>query len=184
MRSERGYTVIEAMIVCVLLIAMLGATLSLLDTTANVAPQENERAHAVRDAQVQLAGMVRELRQAHEVYFISADRIEVQVPLVGGELRRVEYECTFDGSKPDTKSCKRRLYNAAGTTVERTSTAVDRLLVPAGQTNPTVFTWTSENGKVVFVKARIAVPASGERKEGLKHEIVLDDGFLLRNLNK
>lgn len=178
MRRESGYTLLECMLVCVLLIIVLGATLSLLDTTAKIAPQDNERAIAVREAQVGLGGMVRELRQAHEVNSISASEMDVRVPLVGGELRRVEYVCSAPSlTKDNTYRCRRDLWNAAGTAVEQSSTAVDRLLVQ------NVFDpQTDAEGNVVFVEARIEVPASGGRQQGLDHKIVLDDGFFLRNV--
>lgn len=180
MASQRGYTLLECMIVSMLLIVVLGATLSLLDTSAQIAPQENERAIAVREAQVQLAGMVRELRQAHEVNSttISATAIDARVPLAGGELRRVQYNCAaVSQTKTGTYRCRRDLWNAAGTAVESTTTAVDRLI------SQNVFEWnTNADGKVIFVEARIEIPASGSRAKGLDHTIVLDDGFFLRNV--
>lgn len=176
MRSERGYTIVEALMVAVMLIVVLGGTLSLLDTTAQIAPQENERAHAVREAQVGLGFMVRELRQSHSVEANTATGLTVQTP-VNGALTKVAYDCNVASlTKPGLKACVRTQYEADGVTVAQTSRPIDRL------NTADVFTYTVEDGKVRFVQARIEVPASGERKEGLDHSIVLDDGFFLRNV--
>lgn len=184
-RSEGGYTIVEALFVSVLLIFVLGATLALLDTTAQVAPAENERAHAVREGQQQMDAMIRELRQAHEVVgAVTPSRIEVRVRQTSGDVRRVVYDCTGASPKAGTKNCIRKLYGQDAVTVERTTDAVERVVDPAGPSEPQVFTATQENGEVVFVAVRIEVPASGTRQTGLRHNIVLQDGFLLRNVNE
>ena len=180
-RSEHGYTLIEALVVVVLLIVVMGGTLSLLDTTAQVAPQENERAHAIREAQVGLSTMTRELRQARSVEAgYDASGLTVRTP-VAGVPTKVEYDCTQDSvSKSDgpggLTACRRIQYAADDSTVVSTTHPVDRLL------SDQVFEYTVENGAIQFVTARIEVPASGERQEGLEHKIVLDDGFFLRNV--
>jgi type II secretory pathway pseudopilin PulG len=176
-RSENGYSLTEALIVVVLLVVVMGGTLSLLDTTAQVAPQENERAHAIREAQVGLATMVRELRQARTVEDdYSPTTLTVRTP-VAGVPTLVEYDCDVASiTKPGLKACRRIQYAADDSTVVRTTYPVDRLL-----TNQ-VFEYTVEAGAIQFVRARIEVPASGERQQGLDHKIVLDDGFFLRNV--
>ncbi|MEX2196448.1 MAG: hypothetical protein WD844_14280 [Thermoleophilaceae bacterium] len=179
MRAERGYTIVEALVVVVLLIVVLGGTLSLLDTTAQIAPQENERAHAVREAQVGLGTMVRELRQSRSVEAgYSATGLTVRTP-VAGVPTRVAWDCTPDSvSRPgeDLSACRRVQYAADDTTVVSTTHPLDRLM------SDQVFDYTVESGRIQFVTARIEVPASGEREQGLDHRIVLDDGFFLRNV--
>lgn len=177
LRSQTGYSLTEALIVVVLLIVVMGGTLSLLDTTAQVAPQENERAHAIREAQVGLGNITRELRQARSVEDgYSATGLTVRTP-VAGVPTRVEYDCGVASiSKPGLKACRRIQYASDNTTVARTGYPVDRLL------SDQVFEYTVENGAIQFVRARIEVPASGERQQGLNHTIVLDDGFFLRNV--
>lgn len=175
LRSQTGYSLTEALIVVVLLIVVMGGTLSLLDTTAQVAPQENERAHAIREAQVGLASMVRELRQARSVEEYSTTRMVVRTPVSGIPVR-VEYDCDAASiTKPELKACRRVQYDDNNNVVN-TAYPVDRLL------SADVFTPTVDNGAVEFVRVRVTVPASGERQQGLDHKIVLDDGFFLRNV--
>lgn len=179
MRCDRGYTVIEALIVVVLLIVVLGGTLSMLEHTARVAPAENERAHAVREAQVGLATIVRELRQARSVEQNTPTGLTVRTP-VAGVPTMVTYDCGVRRtSRPGQglHACRRIQYQADDSTVARTTHPLDRLV------HDEIFEYTLSSGKVEFVRVRVAVPASGERSTGLAHPIVLDDGFFLRNLS-
>jgi Tfp pilus assembly protein PilX len=157
MREEGGWSLIELMLTCVLLIIVMGGTLSLLDTSAKIAPQEQERANAIRDAQVGLARMTRELRQATQVISATASTVSVKVP-VAGVSQTVTYTCT--------DACRR-------TQGSSTEVVIARVL-----NGSTVFTFDGGN----YFEARIEVPAKGERAEGLRHDIVLDDGFYLRNV--
>ena len=167
MREESGWSLIELLLVSVLLIVILGGTLNLLDTTAKIAPQEQERAEAVREAQVGLARMTRELRQATKVLELTPTRMQVYVP-VSGVRQTVTYDCTATSpTVPAKKACVRTQTN--GPTNEL---VIDRV------SNTTVFTASGSD----YVQVRIDVPASGERAEGLRHTIVLDDGFFMRNL--
>ena len=158
MREEGGWSLIELMLTCVLLIIVMGGTLSLLDTSAKIAPREQERAQAIRDAQVGLARMTRELRQATQVISATASSVSVKVP-VSGVSQTVTYTCT--------DACRRI---QAGRPTE--------IVIARVQNGSTVFTFDGGN----YFEARIEVLARGERNEGLRHKIVLDDGFYLRNV--
>ena len=63
--EEAGYSLIELMIVASMMVVVLGAVLSLGDAAQRSTPKDLERAHAIRDTQVGLHRMTRELRQAH-----------------------------------------------------------------------------------------------------------------------
>src|SRR5215217_5800654 len=66
-RDERGFTLPELLIVSAGLAVILAAILGLTDVANKIAPQERERVHAMRDAEVALAKMTRELREAHAI---------------------------------------------------------------------------------------------------------------------
>lgn len=171
MRDESGWTIVEVLIVAVLLVIVLGGTLNLLDTTAKVAPQEEERAQAVREAQVGLARMTRELRQATKVvtYDQANGVIKVEVNDLGGVRQTVTYDCS--GSSPSltgTTACRRTQVGGSSNEV-----VIDRV-----KNNGSMFTRIGTN----FFQVRVEVPASGERAVGQKHSIVLDDGFYMRNI--
>lgn len=162
-RSESGWSLIELMLVCVLLIIVMGGTLSLLDATGKIAPQEQERAHAIREAQVGLARMTRELRQATKLVVPTSAGatgvITVDVP-VAGVSRRVTYTCT--------DACRRT----------QVGSSVNEVVIARVRNGATVFKLSGTN----YFEARIEVPAKGDRAEGLRHRIVLDDGFYMRNI--
>lgn len=172
-----GYTLTEFIIVVAMLVVVLGGTLSVLDTAADIAPKEQERAHAVREAQVGLHRMTRELRQATQVVSpaVSPDKsaiMRIWVP-VAGVSTEVTYSCNVGSQDlPDGKHWRCvRSWTQGGQA--QSVTVIERL------TDPNIFSRTSE----AFVKVRVEVPASGERKRGLDHTIVLDDGFFMRNLS-
>lgn len=67
LRQEKGVALTEVLVAGLLLVVMLSAVLNLLDSAVRQAPRDQERAHVVRDAQVGLYRMTRELRQAYEI---------------------------------------------------------------------------------------------------------------------
>ena len=91
--EESGWTLIELLISSVILVIMLGAVLALLDATNAVAPRDQERAHDLREAQVGLYEMTRELRQAYWLVSHSAYSIEALVWENGAD-HEVTYDCT------------------------------------------------------------------------------------------
>ena len=173
-RSESGWALIELMVVVSLLGLVMAAVLTLLDTTARVAPRDQERAHAIREAQVGLHRMVRELRQAYGVNATTRNYIDVNVT-IGDQGRRVVYDCDFP-------RCVRR-EGAVGPTVPSGSGEVVIARLLNGTPADPVFTFSPANRfPPDHVSARVRVPASGERSEGHRHNVVLDDGFALRNV--
>lgn len=174
LRAERGYTVVEFVFVSLILAVVLAATLTVLDKTIEIFPKDQERAHAVRDAQVGLAEITRELRQAYEVH---------PPPAAGGAptgsvtvdvaLRSMDYRITFDCGSGG------RCVRSAQTLVSGvpTGTAVTRVVLDRVLNGSTVFTRATSN----FMKVRVEVPATAERDRGDSHNVVLDDGVLMRN---
>lgn len=63
--DERGFSLVELLIVTLLLTLVLGATLSVLDRTNPQAAADTERGQAIRDVQRGVDRMMRELRQAY-----------------------------------------------------------------------------------------------------------------------
>ena len=173
-RGERGFTSIELLVAAAVGIVVLGAILSLFETTARIAPKDVERGHAIREAQVGLHRMVRELRQAYAVNATTPTFIDVNVT-IGGQDRRVSYEC-------ERPRCLRREGNpGSDLATAPTEVVVDRLL--NGSAADPVFTYSPATFPPAHVEAKIVVPAAGERRDGYRHRVVLDDGFDLRNLN-
>jgi Tfp pilus assembly protein PilW len=166
--SESGFTLIETVITAATLSLVVLAILALADTTAKLAPQDQERAHAIREAQVGLHQMTRELRQAYTITANSTTSMTVDV-LVSGVATTVSYDCA--APHPTDANLRRCVRTAGGSS----SVVIDRVL-PG-----TVFTYDAFSPPR-YVQARIEVPAKGDRAKGHKHSIVLDDGFYMRNV--
>lgn len=172
LRCQSGRTLTELMLVAAILPVVLGGTLAVLETAAKVAPEEQERMQAVRETQVGLDRIVRELRQTTQVTSYAPGRIEV-VTSVAANPTAVAYDCLQPSriGGPYT-ACVRE---SGG----RSDVVIDRVL-----NGEQVFTRSDD-----FVAVKVEVPASGERErperddEGYEHHVVLEDGFFMRNLS-
>src|SRR3954451_9373180 len=79
LRDESGWTLVELTIAAALLAVVLTAVLSLLDMTNRQAPGDQERAHDLRETQVGVYRMTRELRQAYSLVQTGPYLVEAHV---------------------------------------------------------------------------------------------------------
>ncbi len=166
-------TLIELLVAATVGLLVAGAALTLLDTMARIAPKDQERAHAIREAQVGLDRMTRELRQAQSVNGATATLMDIDVT-IGVVTRRVIYDC----AKP---RCMRREGLPGAEPPGGGEVVIDRVL--NGTRGHPVFAY-SPSGVLPpnHVEVSIAVPAAGDRKDGHAHRVVLADGLALRNV--
>lgn len=175
-RDERGFTLIEQLVVCGLLSIILAAILGLSDLAAKLAPQDRERVHAVHDAQVALDQMTRELRTAHAIT-IQPFKATASI-YKGGATLTVIYDCSAPAVNGFRKCTRQQGGGAATTEIERVANADARPVFTAQQRADSAgVNWTT------YVRTLIEVPSRGERTTGAKARIVLDDGFYLRNVD-
>jgi hypothetical protein len=174
--GDAGYALTELLVVASLLAVVLGAILGLAETTQRIAPRENERAMVIREAQVGLHRMTRELRQTYLAPHVSSgSRMEASV-LVSGVATRVSYEC--DQPHPTDTAytrCVRYLVASDGTR-SAGEVVIDRVL-----NGTSVFTYTPNATDPTYVQALIEVAARGDLEQGYEHRVALDDGFFMRN---
>lgn len=93
--QERGWTLIELLVAMAIFSFVLGAALTLFETSVKSAPKEQERAAAIREAQTGLSGMVREIRDANEILELKPNLIDFIVLRKGVQVH-VRYECGVD----------------------------------------------------------------------------------------
>ena len=173
-RDESGFSLIELLVAATLMVVVFGAALALFDTTARIAPKDQERAHAIRDAQVGLHRMTRELRQADAVYAATATLVDVQLT-IGGVSTRVVYDC----NRP---RCVRRAGAGTGPPAGQGELVLERLR--NGTSQEPVFRYSPPGALPPnSVDVSVIVPASGDRGDGHRHSVVLEDGLALRNVN-
>jgi hypothetical protein len=160
-------------VVSSLLVIVLGAVLTLGETSQRIAPQETERAQVIREAQVGLHRMTRELRHAYQTPTVTGSAIEAVVPN-GTSGLTVRYECNRP-HPTDSAYTQCQRFTVFGGTPTGGEVVIDRVLngnsvfsMPAGSTN--------------YVRALVEVAARGDLRDGHDHRIVLDDGFYMRNI--
>lgn len=187
-RDERGMALYELVIVIAIMGFVLTALLGMLDTAAKMGPRDQERAHAIREAQTGLHVMTRELRTAYKV--LEATDYSMYVLLtINGVDKHVRYDCnrpysaTDDPNHPYDQSymrCRRRIATvgqALPSDPDSGTVVIDRILAEQ------VFTYSPTALAPTYVEAKIKVPSRGERKEGNNHTVTLDDGFYMRNVD-
>ena len=184
-RGEAGYALTELLLVSSLLVIVLGAVLMLGEASQRIAPRETERAIVIRDAQVGMHRMTRELREAHNVVSpaagTSAAVFDAWVPTTAGQ-RRVSYEC--NAAHPTDSAytrCLRYDVTAAGVK-SNGQVVVDRVLNGAAGSTLPVFVRGSTPA-TDYVKTTVEVASRGDRQEGYSSKILLEDGFYMRNLD-
>jgi len=177
--DERGFTLIEVLLVSTLLIVVLGAILSMLDTTSRVSARDQERPIAIREGQVGLYRMTRELRQATQLYSLTDYRAEVQVT-VGGVAQRVLYACDVTPAGSSYRQCTRAASTNLSAALSPGTTAVVERLQNGTSADPVdpVFTLSSSS----YAKVSLLVPENPEWAGDSRRSTAFKDGFYMRNL--
>jgi hypothetical protein len=171
-RDEAGYALTELLLVASLLAIVLGAVLGLGETSQRIAPKESERAQVIRETQVGLHRMTRELRHAYQPPTVTGATIEANV-VDGAAGRTVRYACNV--AHPSNSAYTRCLrYEVVGGTPGAGELVIDRVL-----NGSAVFSTPSSS----YVRALVEVAAAGDLKNGYDHRVVLDDGFYMRNID-
>jgi hypothetical protein len=186
-RGEAGYALTELLLVSSLLVIVLGAILALGDTTQRITPRDTERAHVIREAQVGLHGMTRQLRQAADMEVPpheAATGSTLDMTLRDGS--RYSYEC--DQPHPTEEGYNRcvRFPVIGGVKQTQGTVLIDRVLngpAGTGSSNPIFQYETNLAGIVTYVHVAIHVPAKGDLKDGHDYAVVLENGVYMRNLD-
>jgi hypothetical protein len=179
LREEDGFTLTEQLVVAAGMTVILMAILGLSDVAVKQAPQDRERVHAVREAQVALDRMTRELRTAHA---ITIESFKATASIYrGGSTITVTYDC----SGAAVNGLRKCLRNQTGGGAPSSTTAIDRV---ANANSRPVFTATTRADAAGvqwtrYVRVILEVPMKGELKAGSSKRVVLDDGFYLRNVD-
>ena len=177
--GEAGYGLVELLVVASLLVVVLGAILALGETTQRIAPKESERAHVIREAQVGLHRMTRELRHAYQAPptvpapTVTGSTMEASVLAENGATRTVRYDC--DEAHPTDPAYTRCLRQVlSGGTWSAGEVVIDHVL-----NGTAVFSLTPPD----YVGATVEVAARGGLKDGHDHRVILQDGVYMRNLD-
>jgi prepilin-type N-terminal cleavage/methylation domain-containing protein len=173
-RGEAGFTLVELLVAMGLLVVVMLAAMAVLDGSGQTATRDGQRAHAIREAQVGIDQMVRELRHTRVVHAHGAQVLDVTVVRRGVE-QRVVFDCSIaHPDRPGTRRCT------------RTGGGSSRLLVDGVRDlggDSSAFAYTPSSGPVRHVRIRLAVAADGGHGSGYTHDLVLTSGTALRNVS-
>ena len=168
---------IELLMAMSLFVFVLVAAMSVMDNGARVGPRDSERANAIREQQVQVERMVKELRQAHQVLSTGPRSMEVLVRARRNGTHQnlhVAYYCNEDAPG----KCIRKEATIGQPLPATGKVVIDRVLNWSGGTQP-VFQFPDDpTGGITppYVTVRVEVPAKGTNPDGFKHKLTLEDG--------
>lgn len=174
LRSEKGMSLMELLVGMALMSVVMLALLALLDSAIQTAPRDEERANSIREGQAGLYVMTRELRQANKVWTPGKTQIYVNI----GDDKHVLYDCGVVHPEDETQRQCLRWEAAIGSELplgDPGQVVVERRM-PGD-----VFTYAPSLINPTYVKVHIQLPQSGDRADGYRANLVLDDGFYLRN---
>jgi prepilin-type N-terminal cleavage/methylation domain-containing protein len=174
LRSERGMTLAELLVGMVVASVVMLALLGLLDSAIKTAPRDEERANSIREGQAGLHVMTRELRQANKVWTPGKTQIYVNI----GDDTHVLYDCGVVHPEDETQRQCLRWEAAIGSELPLDSAGQ---VVVQRRLPGDVFTYEPSLINPTYVKVHIQVPQAGDRADGYHADLVLDDGFYLRN---
>jgi Flp pilus assembly pilin Flp len=96
-RDQRGFTLIEQLVVAVGLVVVVSAIAGMTEVAERMAPRDNARGFAMRESQAGHDRMARELRHAYAVTVLpgpdAGNRLQAAVQLRGRQYL-VEYDCS------------------------------------------------------------------------------------------
>jgi prepilin-type N-terminal cleavage/methylation domain-containing protein len=164
--DQSGFTLVELLVAMPIGLIVVFMALLVLDTAVPYELRTREHAQALRDQEVGLERMTRELRDATSFTFLTSQKIEFDVHIrSAGGLRKVQYDCSSGDH------CLRLEGPVGGTVSPAGAVIVDALV------NPDVFEPEPDfvNPRYVGLVARVRI--SDDRRL-----ITLRDGIDLRNL--
>jgi type II secretory pathway pseudopilin PulG len=175
-RDQRGFTLVEQLVVIGCMSFIIAAIVGVMEMAQQVVPGDTERSHQVRTSQTGLDRMSRELRHAYALTVTGGNVVDANVAF-RNRTYSVKYDCSL--FMPGSTTVKRCVRSETGGSAA-TETVIENVVNPS--TRP-VFTATDRDATsgTTYVRAAVEVKASGTRKAGQNHRVVLEDGFYLRN---
>lgn len=167
-------TLAELLIGMVTFSFVLIALLSLLDGAVQGAPREEERASSIREGQAGMHVMTRELRQANKIWTPGRTQIYVNI----GDDKHVLYDC--DVVHPDDSDQRQCVRWEAAIGSELPLDSAGQVVVERRMPGD-VFSYEPNLINPTYVNVTVQVPQAGGREDGYRANLVLDDGFYLRN---
>lgn len=190
--DQSGFTLIELLVAASLLAVILVALLAPLTTVDHLYPQDVAWSQQVSAGQAGLQRMADDLRQATDILGATSNSVYFEATL-GGQQLQVYYECDIAATASSTNPYEqtydqcRGVTAAVGATLPAISTGdliVDHVLNNTTyDPNDPVFTYSPNSLNPTYVQIKLVLPSRGSLNTTTTHNIVLNDGAYLHNLN-
>src|SRR3712207_4282250 len=126
LRDERGFTLIEQLVCAMGLVLIVSAIAGMTEVTQRMAPSDNARNEAMRNAEVGLSRMTRELRHAYSFGgAVTENRIVANV-MSRGRTYQVTYNCGT--AHPDAAAQTAGVRRCVRTEAGRSEVVVDKVV--------------------------------------------------------
>jgi type II secretory pathway pseudopilin PulG len=178
-RSEAGLTLVELLISMTMLGGIMAALTGIFTTTGPAANRDQDRALGIMDAQVGLAAMTRDLRQAQTINSATSSAIDFNAT-IDGVTQRVVYNCSVTQTGTTYKQCVKATSTnlAASPSLTGAKPVIQRLQ------SSLVFTYTPSAAAPTYIAVHIEVPRDGGYEyqgAGYQNNIIYDGGVYLPN---
>jgi hypothetical protein len=162
---------------------VLLAVLAPFDVASSQSASNVDYSHAVGDASTGLQRIAHDVRQAYALVGWGPSFVDFKAVMNGSDME-IMYDCGQpypNNGNPNWQSYHRctRVSVATGGILPSPATGevvIDRVL------NTAVFSYQPDINSPTFIEAKIQVPARGARYAGQQHNVILDNGMVLRNL--
>ena len=179
-RGEQGFTLIELLVAMAMLAGIMTALVQVFTTSGPVAGRDQARNLGIMDAQVGLAQMTRDVRQAQTINSATSSGIDFNAT-IGGVAQRIRYDCSTTEAGTTYRQCLR----ADSTTLTAAPSLTGAKAVITRLQNSAVFAYSPNAAAPTYVAVHIEVPRDGGYEEqgvGYQNNIAFDGGVYLPNL--
>jgi competence protein ComGC len=179
--DDRGLTLVELLVVTAISIMVLGAVLTLLDTSQQIQARDAEWTLTMQEGRAGLARMAHEIRQASKVETAEGGKI-VFLATIGSKAWEIEYECGVAQSGTTYHQCVRYAAEQGKSLPASGTPTVSEVLNPT-----TVFSYSPSTTSPNLVTLKVELPAKGTLKQPgnsfYNNHIVLENAAFMRNLD-
>jgi prepilin-type N-terminal cleavage/methylation domain-containing protein len=175
-RDERGFTLVELLIATVITMLVLFVTLALADFAIQTEPEIADRNTKIRQAQVVVERMVREVRQAYDVIAATSSSLTV--------LTYANRAACGSGGLDTARRCQ-VVYSCSGGTCTRTASEEDGTAtgparqIVSGLSSDAIFSYTPSAADAQAVSVTVELPADDGSGDDA---ITVTDGAVMRNM--
>lgn len=179
--DDGGMTLVELLVAAAMGIVVLGAVLTMMDSSQQIQARDAEWALTMQEGRAGLARMARDIRQATKVETAEGGKI-VFLATIANKAWQIKYECGIAQSGTTYDQCVRYAAEQGKSLPSSGVSTVNEILNPT-----TVFSYSPSTSSPDLVTLKVELPAKGTLKQAGSHfynnHIVLENASFMRNLD-